>query len=218
VDATALIADWKRRLVAMATNPPYVFKDTPQHLADRHLRELTTFAGYSEAAVAEVERGLHVRFPTVFRAYLLTMAKSPGALFGGSALVVIPDAGPAHSGVEGLHAEATRLLKETDLDLALPANAVVYLLHQGYTFLYFVAAGGVDGPQMQWTEGERQPNECAPTFAALVDAELRSQETTHREWHERGGYYRTLYETGGGKATYPSLNSGDRPLDRARRT
>lgn len=86
--------------------------------------------------------------------------------------------------------------KDTDPSLALPANAVVYLVHQGYTFLFLVAAGGFDGPQMQWTEGERQPTEVAPTFAALVDAELRSQEMTHREWHERGGYYRTLYERG----------------------
>jgi hypothetical protein len=218
VDATALITDWKRRLVAMATNPPYVFSDTPQHLAHRHLRERTTFAGYPEAAVSEVERCLHVRFPTVFRTYLLTMAKAPGALFGGSDRVVIPEAGPAQTGFEGLHAEATGLLRQTDPGLALPANAVVYLFHQGYTFLYLVAASAFDGPQMQWTEGEREPNEVAPTFAALVDAELRSQETSHREWHERGGYYLTLYETGGGKESFPALNSGDRPLHRAKRT
>jgi hypothetical protein len=32
MDAVTIIAGWKERLVAMADDPPYVFRDTPRHL------------------------------------------------------------------------------------------------------------------------------------------------------------------------------------------
>src|SRR5689334_8291849 len=86
MDAASIIADWRRRLVAMAEAPPYVFRDTPWHLADAYERRLKTFNGFPEAEVAGAEARLGVRFPAVFREYLLQMGRSPGALFDGSDL------------------------------------------------------------------------------------------------------------------------------------
>jgi SMI1 / KNR4 family (SUKH-1) len=167
---------------------------------------LTTFVGYPEAEVVAAEARLGVRFPAVFRQYLLEMGKSPGDLFCGSDL-----AGLAQ--FEQFRTDALALLAETDPALTLPPEAVVFLFHQGYMFVYLLAVGGFDGPPMQWTETEREPRQVAPTFADIVDAELQLMESNSRAFREQGGYYKTLNLEGGDSMDFPALSSGERPLD-----
>src|SRR4051794_9900836 len=78
MDAVRIISDVKSRLVAMANDPPYVYRNTPRDLIEQEQRRLTTFVGFTEAEVAGAEARLGVRFPTVFRTFLLEMGKSPG--------------------------------------------------------------------------------------------------------------------------------------------
>ena len=203
---SSVVADWKQRLIALADNPPYVYRDTPQYLIEQHYRRLTTFKGYTEDEVAEAEVRLGVRFPTVFREFLREMAKSPGDLFRGSDLAGITE-------FEQFRADALELLSETDPALSLPAEAVVFLMHQGYTFAYIFGVGGFDGSLMQWTENRREPQEVSSTFAEMVDAELRLMESNNREFREQGGYYLTLDSEGGATESYPSVASSERPLD-----
>lgn len=205
MDAAPIIAGWKRRLTALAEDPPYVYRDTPRHLIERHHRRLTTFVGYTEAEVAEAEARLGLRFPAVFREFLRQMARSPGDLFRGGDLAGIAE-------FEQFRADALELLAETDPTLPLPADAVVFLSHQGYTFVYVLAVGGFDGPPMQWTEGERGPRQVAATFADMVDAELRLMESNHRAYLGQGGYFLTLHPEGGATQSHPALAGGERPL------
>ncbi|HEX8244292.1 MAG TPA: SMI1/KNR4 family protein [Longimicrobium sp.] len=207
MDASALIVEWKRRLVAMAESPPYVFRDTPPELIDAHRRRVTTFAGFAEEEVADAEARLGVCFPAVFRAWLREMARRPGELFRGSDLAGVAD-------FERFRAGALEMLADLDPPPSLPPDAVVFLAHQGYTFLYLLAAGGFDGPVMQWMEGRAEPEQVAATFAAMVDAELRLMERGHAAFREQGGYHLTLHADGGSTTTYPALASGDRPLER----
>jgi hypothetical protein len=206
MDAATIIAGWKQRLIALANSPEYVFRETPQHLIEQDYRRLTTFVGFPEVEVAAAEVRLGVQFPAVFRQYLLEMAKSPGDLFRGSDLAGLDE-------FEQFRADALVLLADTDPALTLPHEAVVFLFHQGYTFVYLLAVGGFDGPPMQWTETEREPRQMAPTFAEMVDAELQLMESNNRAFRERGGYYKTLHPGGGGSMGLPALNSGERPLD-----
>jgi hypothetical protein len=206
MDATLIVTDWKRRLTALAANPPYVYRDTPRHLIEQRHQRLTTFVGYLDSEIVEAEVRLNVHFPAVFRAYLQHIAKSPGDLFSGSDLAGIGD-------FTQFRATALDLLAETDPALSLPPNAVVFLSHQGYTFVYILATGGFDGPPMQWIEGERDPTQVAPTFAEMVDAELQLMETNARTAREEGGYYLTLHPEGGVTESHPAFGSGERPLD-----
>ena len=205
-DATSIVADWKRRLITMAENPPYVFRDTTQDLIEQHHRRLTTFAGYSALEIAGAEARLGIRFPVVFRTYLQEMAKSPGDLFRGSDLAGI-------AGFERFRDDALELLAETDPALTLPRDAVVFLFHQGYTFVYFLATDAFDCPPMQWTETQREPTQVAETFAGMVNAELRLMEINNQAYREQGGYYLTLHPRGGATESHPALASGERPLD-----
>jgi hypothetical protein len=206
MDAASIIAGWKQRLTVLADSPEYVYRDTPQNLIEQDYRRLTTFVGYPEVEVAAAEARLGIRFPVVFRQYVLDMARSPGDLFRGSDLAGLVQ-------FEQFRAEALALLAETDPALTLPPEAVVFLFHQGYTFAYLLAVGGFDGPPMQWTETEREPRQVAPTFADMVDAELRLMESNNRASRERGGYYKTLNPGGGESMEFPALSSGERPLD-----
>jgi len=206
MDATKIIEGWKQRLVALADNPAYVFRNTPQQLIEQEYQRLTNFVGYPESDVVAVEARLSVRFPTMFRQYLLEMAKSPGDLFCGSDLAGLTE-------FDQFRVDALTLMAETDQALVLPADAVVFLFHQGYQFMYLNASGGFDVPPMLWMEGKRESQQVAATFADMVDAELRLMERNNRESRERGGYYQTLYPGGGGSMEFPALHSGERPLD-----
>lgn len=210
MDATSIIKGWKQRLTAMAETPPYVFCDTPQHLIDEHYRNLTTFVGYSESVIADAETRLGIRCPIVFKTYLHEMGKSPGELFCGSDLAGVQQ-------FDQFRSDALELLAETDPALTLPKQAIVFLFHQGYSFIYILGSGGFDGPAMQWTESEREPTQAAKTFAEMVDSELRLMESNHATSHKQGGYYMTLHVGGGSAIEYPALNSGDRPLERRRK-
>ena len=206
MDAASIIADWKRQLVGGVAKPPYVYRDTPRRLIEKHHQRLTTFLGYPESEIAATEARLGVRFPDVFRTYLLEMGRSPGDLFRGSHLASLED-------FEQFRADALELTSETDPTFILPPQAVVFLFHQGYTFVYLAAAGGFDSPPMQWTEGKRGTRQVAPGFAEMVGAELGSMERNDRSSKERGGYYLKIHPGGGTTETHPARTSGERPLD-----
>src|SRR6266699_3289464 len=91
MDAVSIISDVQRRLTAMADDPPYRFVRTAENLAEAYQQRLKPFVGYSEPEVAQAEQKMGVRFPTVFRTYLLSMGKSSGDLFQGSSVAGIGD-------------------------------------------------------------------------------------------------------------------------------
>jgi hypothetical protein len=189
----------------MADDPPFRFVDTPNRDAEGYLQRMRTFLGYPEEEIALAEHRLGVSFPAVFRQFLLLMGRQRGELLVGSDLAGLED-------FEEFRAEAVQLMAESGADVPLPANAVVFLSHQGYTFAFLIADGSFDSAVHQYTEGDRQASVVAPGFAAFLDAELGLAEQVHRQAHERGGYYLTV----AGKSvtrTYPALDIGDRPLE-----
>ena len=194
--ATRVIEEWKRRLVAMADDPPYVFKDTPEHLMERHHLRLTGFEGYSEAEVASAESELGMEFPELFRSFLLQMGKASGEMFCGSDLAGLSKLGEFRD-------EAARLMAAADPALALPGEAVVFLFHQGYAFNFFTGGSRPDTPVSVWCEGDAEPAEVAPSFEEFVENQLRVMEEGHEHLIETGGYYLTLYPEGGRRAPGP---------------
>jgi hypothetical protein len=181
MDATQIIAGAKQRLLVMAENRPYVFIDTPQNLIDRHKERQTTFVGFREPDIAATEQRLGVQFLAVFRTYLLEPGKSRGELFCGSDMA-------GNQGFYQFRVDALARMAETDASLSLPADAVVFWFHQGYTFLFLHANGGFDGPIFQYVETEPAPQQCYGAFAELLDSELSLAEQNHASFHARGRY------------------------------
>lgn len=209
MDVSTATDAWRTRLLALGRNLPYVIVDTPQALIEDHLRRLTTFRGYSEEDIAAAELQLALKFSTVFRAFLREFGACRGDLFCGSH-VAAPDE------FARLRFDASTLMGETDAQLVLPTASVVFLMHQGYTFLFILGVGGFDGPVFQWVEGDVAPRQIASTFAELVDAELQLMEVGAARARETGGYYVILHSDGRIAEEHPALDSGDRPLDHLR--
>jgi hypothetical protein len=155
----------------------------------------------------QAESRLAVQFPQIFRAYLLEIAKAPGVLFQGSDVAEITE-------FEKYRADALALMAKTDPTLALPPQAIVFLIHQGYQFVYIIGVGGFDTPPMFWTEGSREPTQLASSFAEMVDVQLSQMEKNNASFREDGGYYLTLHPEGGATQSFPARSGGDRPLDR----
>jgi len=193
--------------LALAVDPPFRFKKTSRAAAQQYMRSMTTFEGYSQAEIAAIEARLGVQFTDVFRSYLRHMGKSRGYLFGGSDVA-------QPSQFEDFRQFGQKLMHETSRSLDLPRDAIVFLSHQGYQFLFIQPRGGFDCAVMNYVETEEAAKQIAESFAAFLDAELRLMEHNHRKSHETGGHYITVHKRGGTSFKYPARASGDRATDR----
>lgn len=206
-EAGAIIDGVRRRLAALAADRPYRFLGTARRDAEAYQSRKTAFLGWDAETVSAAERALRVDFPAVFRAYLLGLGRSGGDLFRGSDI-----AGPKD--LARFRADAQALMHESGVRERLPANAVAFLFHQGYSFAFFVAQGGFDSPVFAFVEGSRGCRPSADGFAAYLDGEVRAAEEAHRSFHRQGGYYVSIRD-GMIKETFPARSKGDRPLDHA---
>ncbi len=73
-----------------------------------------------------------------------------------------------------LQTAAPELLQENTFPLPLPRSAVVFTMHQGYAFDFFVAAEGDDPPMYADSEGRAQVefNDDGASFSRWVRAQV----------------------------------------------
>lgn len=206
--AEEIIDGIKQRLIKLAENRPFRFIDTEREDARRYLRTMKSFSGYDENEMYGVRlmNGPAGNFPHVFAAYLRKMGKERGALFSGS------DAEP--ESMSEYRQQAEELLEGCGVKSFLDENSVVFMFHQGYSFLYFQASYNIlfDAPIYQYTEGEAGPKQVAAGFTELLDAEVSLMEENNRAAHESGGYLITVMGDYV-RTVYPALSNGARPID-----
>jgi hypothetical protein len=205
MDADGTMADLARRLVAMVENRPFRFRETRRSDAEAYLRARKEFSGYAEAEIALAEQARGCAFPGTFRAYLSRMGRARGDLFRGSDVTDLER-------LEESRRVAIELLASSGADPdVLSPDAVVLLVHQGYTFVCIVGSE-VDAPVYQYSEGASAATRVADSFLAFLDAEVQAMERLWKAQRESGGYWVTTngtYVT----ETHPARASGERPLD-----
>jgi hypothetical protein len=192
------------RLKRLIDQRPYVFRDTPQDVAEAYLRTEQTFVGLREEEVVALERSLGVTFPQDFRAYLLHMGKQTGLLFTGS------DIDPWSYG------EYKRNLADIIADEGIPSfltpRSVVFLQHQGYSYLFFEADNPTTSVVWSYAEGDEEPTRLK-TITAVIESELTSWEQLYESQRASGGYYLSVWENGIVRAHHPPRSEGRRPID-----
>ncbi len=100
----------------------------------------------SASEVERVEEVLGVSLPPAYKAYLRIAGREPPAAWVGSDCTV------RH--LEGLREAAEHLLRDGGQP-PLPAEALVFCMHQGYQFFYVIADGCSDDPAVfYYLEGE----------------------------------------------------------------
>jgi hypothetical protein len=169
------------RFLALAKNPPYRIVDTEAAAAEAYQRQQVDFEGCSEDEIAELERRFDLKFPAVFRAYLEVMGKRHGALFA--------DCQCSLAEFDDVARRAADLLDETDDQVRLPSRSFVFLLRDNYQFCFLSTRGGADDPVVfQYTEGDHEPEQVAPSFTAYLEQEASAAEEAHRDHHAQGGF------------------------------
>ncbi len=100
----------------------------------------------SAAEVDRIERETSTSLPAAYKAYLLVAGFEPPTAWVGSNCTI-------HD-LPKLFEWAQHLLAENQQP-ALPKQAFVFIMHQGYQFKYFIADGSCDDPPVfHYLEGE----------------------------------------------------------------
>lgn len=193
------------RMARLVDLRPYVFRDTPQARAEEYVRRLTTFEGMVEIEVVALERALGVVFPQEFRAFLLRMGRHPGDLWRGSD--IYPN---EYAEYRGAMAE---VIAETGISSFISPHTVVFLMHQGYSFMFFEAIDPVHAAVWGYTEGDAAPTLVHTTFMDYLEAEVRGSERHNEEMRASGGWFLTVHENGSESMFSPARSEGRRPMD-----
>jgi hypothetical protein len=114
----------------------------------------------TEPEVGQLEQASGFRLPASYKAYLLIAGHEPPSAWVGSDCTL--------GDLPGLRRGADELLRENGQP-PLPANAFVFLMHQGYQFFYFEADGMNDDPPVfYYLEGEQVVVRRFERFSELV--------------------------------------------------
>ena len=206
-------ADLRDRMIALVDNPPYRFRNTTRAEAEAYQARRKDYRGNTPNEIDDAESSLGIRFPSALRTYFAMMGETAGDLFRGSERARLSD-------LREHRADADELLEDCSAD-RLPAEAVVFLFHQGYTFSYQLGAvttsgkpAPEDGPVYIYVEGDDAPRQAAPSLLAYFEAQVAQHENVARGFREQGGYYLTV----SGRQVreqFPALSERPRPLETA---
>jgi SMI1 / KNR4 family (SUKH-1) len=135
--------------------------------------------GCSPEEITSVESDQGIPLPPDYRRFLELMGRDGGGLVGGSDLC-FPE-------MLGLRQHAIELLAENESIFQLPEDAVVFMMHQGYQFMYL---RGADPRVHWWTEGSDDSSGSKVIADTLFDFLFADERSTilspeERESHRR---------------------------------
>lgn len=110
--------------------------------------------------IDEVERRFDVSLPAAYRAYLRVCGTHPPQALIGSDCTI----GELHD----INQWAEELIQESRARAAFPEAFFVFLMHQGYSFLYFPLNGQEDPSVYSYQEGRSEPTRAADQFSHWV--------------------------------------------------
>jgi hypothetical protein len=112
--------------------------------------------------VNALEQRLGIKLPAAYKAFLLICGRDGGPELTGTDCSI--------GNVPTLRKSAEELLQDCGSPFQLPENAVVFLMHQGYVFAYFVADGNTEDPAVfMYLEGDSGPVRKAESFSAWLE-------------------------------------------------
>ena len=127
--------------------------------------------GVDDSSIAEIVNAQMVEhLPRSFDAFLRLAGTSCGRLWVGS--------DTSYPRLLTLKQSALSLTAEVEVEIpALDNGSVVFLMHQGYVFLY-ISAVGEDPPVMQFREDSVEPTQIAQSFSQFVLASIANLQST----------------------------------------
>jgi hypothetical protein len=125
----------------------------------------TDLQGCTRSEIEDLERLVGAQLPAAYEQFLLAIGHRAGAFLQGTDV--------SYAQVVGLADAARALLTENGLPDALPKDAFVFYMHQGYEFGYFPPGAGEDPPVFPYVEGQGGPQLVWPRFTAYLADMMR---------------------------------------------
>src|SRR5262245_2992848 len=120
-----------------------------QRLIDNSLATADRVVGCSEEEIRQIESTFLIKLPAAYREFLQTIGKEAGHFLVGTD-AFFPT-------LLHLREWADGLLNETQSKFRLPSTAFVFLVHQGYQFMFFDTKSADDPEIFHFVEGDREP-------------------------------------------------------------
>ena len=136
-------------------------KQLRQTLAESGLADASQLRGCTEEEVCILEQKSSHRLPAVYREFLKSVGWSAGNFLVGTDMF--------YPEVLSFRGAAERLLKQNNANYALSSNAFVFLMHQGYQFLFFHLEDNDDPPVFHYIEPNKSPVRVSEKFSAWLD-------------------------------------------------
>jgi len=118
--------------------------------------------GCSREEIAALESRFEIKLPVAYRAFLRSMGHDTDWLFVGT------DCSYRH--LSTLRRGAERLLARFGDPFMLHAEDFVFLMHQGYQFMYFRADENPDPPVFYYLEGYSKPERKFGSFSQFLES------------------------------------------------
>lgn len=131
--------------------------------------------GLTETEIREIGQRQGVRLPDLYVRFLTRMGRSAGDFLRGSDFLY-PDLLPLKDYARGL-------LEEDEADFGLRDSHFVFLMHQGYQFLFFDADESEDPAVYLYLEGEGPPARVADRFSDWLKVAVEEE---IEEWAKVG--------------------------------
>lgn len=139
------------------------FEEVQQRLHQLSPLEADSFEGATDQEITELEAYAGGKFPLVYRMFLQMMGRNAGQLFQGS------DALISQRWSIRFRAFAQKIISEQGGSDSLPESAFVFLMHQGYVFLFFRLDEGENPPVYVVTDSEPEPKLLSENFTNFVE-------------------------------------------------
>lgn len=113
-------------------------------LIDRGVASERDIVGCSTSEIAEIEKNVGLRLPAAYREFLAEMGRSMGDFYRGTDIT--------YRWLPGMTQAAHELVDEDESDIRLPEDAIAFMMHQGYQFMFIRASEGEDPPVYYYME------------------------------------------------------------------
>lgn len=136
-------------------------KTAKSKLLEGGLARQDSFKGCTEEEIESLERRFGLRLPQCYRDFLAVMGRAAGDFLVGTDY--------SFPKLLEFRKDAEELLRTSQSDFKLTPTAFVFMLHQGYTFLFLDCDDDPDDPPVfMFTEAEKELRKVSDSFSAWL--------------------------------------------------
>ena len=132
-------------------------------------------AGCSEVDIRQLESLAGAKLPKAYEKFLKAMGRGAGDFLAGTDLFMPK--------LPNLRTWAETLLQRTNSPFQLPPGIFVFLVHQGYQFMFFYLNQGDDPEVFHFEEGDEQPHMVFGRFTEWLAASVDDEIAAYRDVH-----------------------------------